>query len=193
MRAVDRSGLGDVRLHRPPRCGALRARIQNCTDRPQSPRLSSRESRLIVAQAGGECSTVVLHRKNPAVREMPVSEGLLRRPKWLAEREGLCANYFPYPNLQALSLRCDAAGTNTGTMGGTFAKRKSPSAPVLTGADLAANGTLPCKPPGSAAAGRRRRRPAPLVHAAAGTPAPPCRAACPPGAGAARPARLLAC
>ena len=44
----------------------------------------------------------------------------------MAEREGLCANYFPYPNLQALPRDCDAAGTNTGTMGGTLAKRKPP-------------------------------------------------------------------
>ncbi|MHC2255734.1 hypothetical protein ACVILK_005426 [Bradyrhizobium embrapense] len=32
---------------------------------------------------------MVLHRKNPAVREKPVFEGLLRYPKAMAEREGL--------------------------------------------------------------------------------------------------------
>jgi len=59
---------------------------------------------------------------------------LARFLKGLAEREGLCANYFPYPNLQALSRSCDAAGTNAGTMGGTFAKRKPPprsASPIL--------------------------------------------------------------
>ena len=44
----------------------------------------------------------------------------------MAEREGLCANYLPYPNLQAFRARSDAAGTNAGTMDGTSAKRKPP-------------------------------------------------------------------
>jgi hypothetical protein len=35
------------------------------------------------------CSTVVLHRQNPAVREAPDFEGLFRCPKSVAEREGL--------------------------------------------------------------------------------------------------------
>jgi hypothetical protein len=47
-----------------------------------------------VAQAGGECSTVVLHRKNPAVREKPVFEGLLRCHKTMAEREGHSATFI---------------------------------------------------------------------------------------------------
>jgi hypothetical protein len=42
----------------------------------------------------------------------------------LAEREGLCANYLPYPNLQAFRADDDAAGTNAGTFSGTSAKRK---------------------------------------------------------------------
>jgi hypothetical protein len=35
------------------------------------------------------CSTVVLHRQNPAVRETPDFEGLFRCRKSVAEREGL--------------------------------------------------------------------------------------------------------
>jgi hypothetical protein len=34
------------------------------------------------------CSTVVLHRQNPAVRELPDFEGLFRYRKSVAEREG---------------------------------------------------------------------------------------------------------
>ncbi|MGY8668744.1 hypothetical protein Q3C01_41140 [Bradyrhizobium sp. UFLA05-109] len=34
---------------------------------------------------------MVLHRKNPAVREKPVFEGLLRCQKWMAERVGFFA------------------------------------------------------------------------------------------------------
>jgi hypothetical protein len=36
------------------------------------------------------CSTVVLHRQNPAVRETPDFEGLFRHRKSVAEREGFC-------------------------------------------------------------------------------------------------------
>jgi hypothetical protein len=40
-----------------------------------------------VAKRSGECSTGVLHRQKPAVREMPDFEGLLRYRKSVAERE----------------------------------------------------------------------------------------------------------
>lgn len=44
----------------------------------------------------------------------------------MAEREGLCANYLPYPNLQAFRADGDTAGTNAGTIAGTNEKRKPP-------------------------------------------------------------------
>lgn len=44
----------------------------------------------------------------------------------IAEREGLCANYLPYPNLQAFRARSDTVGTNPGTIAGTDEKRKPP-------------------------------------------------------------------
>jgi hypothetical protein len=40
---------------------------------------------------------VVLHRKNPAVRKMPVFEGLFRCRKSVAEREGFSAKSRGHP------------------------------------------------------------------------------------------------
>jgi hypothetical protein len=46
----------------------------------------------------------------------------------VAEREGRCANYFPYPNLQAFHANDAAAGTNAGTN----EKRKPPPTAIRT-------------------------------------------------------------
>jgi hypothetical protein len=61
-------------------------------------------------------------------------------------REGLCANYLPYPNLQAFRARSDAAGTNAGTINGTDEKRKPPPHSEKTDAASAHERALPRRP-----------------------------------------------